>query len=207
MSLKSMESAPNIWYSLMISKSYVVITAVVAVPLLWSVLHRIDIISIAMIIWFMSLILIDPKKSQSPTSTQQRLRPSLYACIWRAGLALSSAWFLRQWLSPLVVNFWIFTLVSIVIVVESVLRSQTIIPPKASRLPTLWVIVAMVVFNRSLQTWYAIAPNPGYINAANASSIALLTLLSSWIFKDELSTQKIIGIIWVVIGISILFIL
>lgn len=207
MSLKSMKLAPNIWYSLMISKSYVVITAIIAVPLLGSVLHWIDILAIAIIIWFMSLILIEPKKSQSTTTIQQRLLPSVYACIWRAWLALASAWFIKQWISPLVINFWIFTIVSVIILVESIITSKNILPPRNSWLPTLWVIIAMVVFNRSLQTWYAIAPNPGYINAANASSIALLTLMSSWIFKDDLSIRKIIGIVGVVIGIGILFIL
>ncbi len=205
MSLKSLQSAPNPWYSLMIAKSYVALAAIIAVPLLWSTLKLTDVVAILLIIWFMSLILISPRKEETKTSSS-RIRQAFYAHIWRAWLALASAWFINQWMSPLVVNAWIFGLVSLLIIWEWLIANSWIVPPTKSYLPALWVVVSMVVFNRALQEWYATAPNPWYINAANASSIALLTLLSAWIFWDELSTRKVIGIVGVIVGISALFV-
>lgn len=206
-SLISMQRAPNIWYSLMISKSYVVLTALIAIPLLGSSFSWIDGLSITLIIWFMSLILLDPNKSNVVSwPSFGRIIPAIYACVWRAWLALSSGWFLQRWVDPLVINFWIFFIVSVVMVLESLISQKTIRPPRQSLLPAFGVVASMVVFNRSLQKWYEIAPNPWYINAANASSIALLTLVSSWIFKDELNVRKFIGIVGVVVGISLLFV-
>jgi len=208
LSLQSMQSAPNIWYSLMISKSYVVIAAVVAVPLLWSTLYRTDIVAIAMILWFMSLILIEPQKpSINIQSSSSWIRTALYACIWWAWLALSSSRLIKQWISPLVVNFWIFSIVSIIILIESRITAQSFKLPRTAYLSALWVVIFITLFNRALQKWYATAPNPWYISAANASSIAILTLVSSFIFKDELSLRKIIGIMWVILGIGILMII
>lgn len=205
MSLKSLQWAPNPWYSLMIAKSYVALAALVAVPLLWSTLTITDGIAILLIIWFMSLILISPKSKHEFNSTSW-IRKAIYAHIWRAWLALASTWFIREWISPLVVNTWIFCLVSIIILLEWLITKTSLIPPKKSLFPVIGVVLAMVIFNWSLQEWYATAPNPWYINAANASSIAVLTLVSGWIFWDELSLRKLIGIFGVVVGISILFI-
>lgn len=60
-------------------------------------------------------------------------------------------------------------------------------------------------FNYFMQVGFDLAPNVGYVNAANAASISLLTLMSALLFKDDLSLRKIIGIIGVTVGLFVLF--
>jgi uncharacterized membrane protein len=57
-----------------------------------------------------------------------------------------------------------------------------------------------------MQVGFNLAPNVGYINATNAASISLLTLMSTIIFKDELNPKKLVGIIGVTLGLILLFI-
>ena len=61
-------------------------------------------------------------------------------------------------------------------------------------------------FNYFMQVGFDLAPNVGYVNATNAASISLLTLMSAFIFKDELSLKKMIGIVGVTAGLIFLFI-
>jgi drug/metabolite transporter (DMT)-like permease len=72
-----------------------------------------------------------------------------------------------------------------------------------------WLLVAIGIggafFNLFMQLGYKTAPNPGYINAVNASSISMVTLLAAWLFKDELTLRKIIGVTGVTVGLILLF--
>jgi len=56
-----------------------------------------------------------------------------------------------------------------------------------------------------MQVGFNLAPNVGYVNATNAASISLLTIMSSFFFKDELTTKKMIGIVGVTAGLILLF--
>jgi uncharacterized membrane protein len=56
-----------------------------------------------------------------------------------------------------------------------------------------------------MQVGFNLAPNVGYVNATNAASISLLTLMSSIFFKDELTLKKMIGIVGVTAGLLLLF--
>lgn len=194
-SLISMQHAPNIGYSLMISKSYVVIATLLAIPFFWSYFSWVDWLAIVMIVWCMSLILIEPWSKKSGNNSNNKntwwIFPALYACVGRAGLSLSSTYFIRSWIDPLVVNFWIFLIVSLVMIWDILIKREKNFLSSVSIRSVLWVVVSMMVFNWSLQAWYKVAPNPWYINAANTSSIAILTLISSWIFWDDLSRKKI----------------
>jgi len=60
-------------------------------------------------------------------------------------------------------------------------------------------------FNYFMQVGFDLAPNVGYVNATNAASISLLTLMSAILFKDDLSLKKMAGIAGVTIGLFILF--
>lgn len=60
-------------------------------------------------------------------------------------------------------------------------------------------------FNYFMQVGFNLAPNVGFVNAANAASISLLTLMSAVFFKDELSVKKMIGIVGVTAGLLLLF--
>ncbi|MCA9369421.1 hypothetical protein KC721_03915, partial [Candidatus Woesebacteria bacterium] len=69
----------------------------------------------------------------------------------------------------------------------------------------LWIGVFGASFNYFMQVGFDLAPNVGFVNAANAASISLLTLLSAVLFKDELTLKKMVGIIGVTVGLVILF--
>ncbi len=60
-------------------------------------------------------------------------------------------------------------------------------------------------FNYFMQVGFNLAPNVGYVNATNAASISLLTLMSAFFFKDELTLKKMIGIVGVTAGLLLLF--
>jgi drug/metabolite transporter (DMT)-like permease len=69
MSMLSIELAPNAGYSLVVSKSYVVLTSLLAVPLFGAPLTIQNVISIALIVGFSALIMIDPKSSRQAKSS------------------------------------------------------------------------------------------------------------------------------------------
>jgi len=50
------------------------------------------------------------------------------------------------------------------------------------------------------------APNIGYVNAINASSISVVTILAIILFKDEFSKKKLIGVLGVTIGLLLLLV-
>lgn len=52
----------------------------------------------------------------------------------------------------------------------------------------------------------SIAPNVGYVNAINASSISLVTIFSILLFKDEFSLRKLVGVFGVTAGLLLLLI-
>jgi uncharacterized membrane protein len=56
-----------------------------------------------------------------------------------------------------------------------------------------------------MQVGFNLAPNVGFVNAANAASISLLTLAAAFFFKDELTLKKLIGIAGVTAGLLLLF--
>lgn len=60
-------------------------------------------------------------------------------------------------------------------------------------------------FNYFMQVGFNLAPNVGFVNAANAASISLLTLASAFFFKDELTVKKMIGVFGVTVGLLLLF--
>jgi uncharacterized membrane protein len=49
-----------------------------------------------------------------------------------------------------------------------------------------------------------LAPNIGYVNAINASSISAVTVFSAILFKDDFSLKKFIGVLGVTAGLLLL---
>ena len=102
--------------------------------------------------------------------------------------------------------FYIVTIVSPLIYLEGKMNKYSF-KINVRHLPILLIIgFSGALFNLFMKFGYQTAPNPGYINAVNAASITLVTILSAVIFKDELNIQKIIGILGVSLGLILLFI-
>lgn len=121
-------------------------------------------------------------------------------------LALFSKYILSQGINVFVYLFYLSLFVGIFISAEIKLKKRKFLI-KNSNYKLLFLIGFFgALFNLFGQFGYLYSPNPGYINAVNASSISLLTLLSAYFFKDELNLRKVIGVAGVTVGLIILLV-
>ncbi len=71
-----------------------------------------------------------------------------------------------------------------------------------------WVFLSIGLFSTGFNLFQfeaiKIAPNIGYVNAINASSISLVTIMAILLFKDEFSKIKLLGVFGVTLGLLIL---
>jgi len=121
-------------------------------------------------------------------------------------LALSSKYLLNLGIPILTRLILSMLVVTILIFGEIILKKINIF--QISKLQ-LVILLLIGIFGSSyayfMQVGFHLAPNVGYVNATNAASISLLTLMSSLIYKDELTLKKMIGIFGVTAGLLFLF--
>lgn len=205
-SLKGIEYAPNPGYSLIISKSYVVFTAIASIFLFNAPLTLKSVIAILCIIGFSGLITIDRKKDKSESNSMW-LPYTIGAFFCWGLLALSSKYLLNMGVPILTRLIYAMIIVTMLILGEIKVKKISVKNLSKTQLFTLFMIGLLgASFNYFMQVGINLAPNVGFVNATNAASIALLTLVSAFIFKDELSIKKGIGIAGVTIGLIVLFI-
>lgn len=204
-SLKGIEQAPNPGYSLIISKSYVAFTAIASVFIFSAPLSLRTVVAIAVIILFSAIITIDKTKTQTSSNTVW-LPYTLGAFFCWGFLALSSKYLLNMGVPILTRLILAMSITTLLIFGEilykkvgwkSVTRDQV--------LALLMIGIFGAGFNYFMQVGFNLAPNVGFVNAANAASISLLTLMSAYFFKDELTLKKMIGIVGVTTGLLLLF--
>lgn len=203
-SLRALAVAPNPGYSLIISKSYVVLSTILAVPLFGSELTPKSCFAILIVIASSSIIMVG--KNDRKKSNKTWILYTLGAfCAW-AFLALVLTYLGQQGLQPTQITFYLMLFVTILIGTEMIVRKSSLPRKRNDILLFIGIGIASAVFNLCLVWGYQVAPNPGYINAANTASIALLSILSWLVFKDSLSKTKVAGIIGIVAGLLLLFI-
>ena len=204
-SLKGIEYSPNPGYSLIISKSYVVFTAIASIFIFSAPLTSKSVIAILLIVLFSALITIDKDKSKT-ISNKLWLPYTMGAFFCWGFLALSSKYLLNVGvpiLSRLILSMVVTT---VLIFVEIIYKKVEWKKVSRDQIVTLLLIgIFGSSFNYFMQVGFNLAPNVGYVNATNAASISLLTLLSSFFFKDELTLKKMIGIFGVTAGLLFLF--
>lgn len=204
-SLKGIEFAPNPGYSLIISKSYVVFTAVASVFLFSAPLTIKTVIAIGLIVLFSALITIDKDKNRT-TSNTLWLPYTMGAFFCWSFLALSSKYLLDVGVPILTRLILSMLIVTILIVFETIYKKVAWKNISRQQLITLLLIgIFGASFNYYMQVAFNLAPNVGFVNATNAASISLLTLMSFFLFKDELTLKKMIGIGGVTAGLVLLF--
>src|SRR3989344_5458847 len=204
-SLKSIKLAPNPGYSLIISKSYVVFTTVIAVIFLNAHISLRNAIAIIFIVLFSALIMISKSKKQ--VTDKQWILYAFGAFFGWGFLALVSKYLLNQGVDIIIYSFYIGVFVSIMIIVEMIWQKTKLAKIKTNEAVTLAAIgLAAFFLNLFMQLGFLLAPNIGYINAVNASSISMVTLLSAYFFKDELTLRKIIGVAGVTAGLILLLV-
>lgn len=203
-SLRSIKSAPNPGYSLIISKSYVVYTTLISIVLFKSDISLKNSVAIIIIIIFSALIMLTKKITKQRQSKEWIIFAFGSFFAWGT-LALVSKFILSHDVQVFLYLFYLHLFVSVFIFIESKVRHISLVTTKANIPILLYIGIANMLFNLFLQYGIKIAPNPGYINAVNASSISAVTLLSAYFYKDELTTIKLIGIFGVTAGLMLLF--
>lgn len=202
-SLRSIELAPNPGYSLVISKSYVVFTTIIAFLFLGGEITVRKSIAIILIVLFSGLIAIDPNKTKE-VSSKLWLVFTMYSFFGWGFLSLIIKYLAVQGMATLVILTYMYVFVSLFIILEIFYKKVVLSVDKASI--TYFGIIGLfsAIFNYFNFYAVSIAPNVGYVNAINASSISLVTLLSILLFKDEYSLRKIMGVFGVTGGLLLL---
>jgi drug/metabolite transporter (DMT)-like permease len=205
MSMRSIELAPNAGYSLVLSKSYVVLTSVLAVPLFGAQLTVPAIVAIGLIVGSSALIMINPRSAhKAKSSTWVMLALGSFLC-W-AFLSLMAKHLIGEGVPTLVFLTYMFAIVVVCILIEMKRRTINMDIIKQRWWPFLLIGIAAAGFNFFNFYAISIAPNVGYVNATNAASIGAVTILSVMLFKDELTKQKMIGVAGVIAGLLLLFV-
>lgn len=204
-SLKSIEYAPNPGYSLVLSKSYVVFTTLVAVFLFRAQLSLQNAIAIILIVGFSALIMINPKAVKQ--SSKAFWLPLAFGAFFCWGLlSLTSKYIFSQGVSTFVFLTYAYIVVTTCILGE--IRMKKI--PLHNIKNHIWIFLLIGIFSTSFNLFMfeAIknAPNVGYVNAINASSISLVTIFSILLYKDEMSMKKLFGVFGVIAGLLLLLI-
>lgn len=204
-SLRGIEYAPNPGYSLIISKSYVVFTAVASVFLFSAPLTIRTLIAIALIVLFSALITIEKDKDRS-NSDKLWFPYTMGAFFCWGFLALSSKYLLNVGV-PILTRL----ILSMIIVTTLILGEIKHKKVEWKKLTKDQLVILLLIgifgasFNYFMQIGFNLAPNVGFVNATNAASVSLLTLMSAVFFKDELTLKKMIGILGVTGGMLLLF--
>ncbi len=205
-SFNSIKFAPNPGYSLMISKSYVVFSTLVAVFLFNSPLTMKSIIAILLIVGFSILIMVGkakPHKLYSP----MWLPLAIVAFFGWGILSIGSKYMLTIGVTVPQRLVYLSVFITAYALGEIFARKTKI---KNFSLSTFVLMIFIGVFFAAFNYFMLVAldkaPNIGYVNAINASSISVLTIFATLIFKDEFSIKKFIGIMGVIAGLVFLLV-
>jgi drug/metabolite transporter (DMT)-like permease len=191
-SQKAILLAPNPGYSLILQKSYVVLTTIAAVFLFQAEFSWQKFIAIISILFFALVLSISTNNKQQ--ANKWWFYFSLLTNLCLAFGSLISKHFLVLGLQPIMYLFYINLLVATLNFFDFI-RQKIPFHPNAKQLFLVVLIGAFsMAFNFSMQLSYKTAPNIGYVSAINVSSIMTVTILSALFFKDELSKTKIIAI-------------
>lgn len=203
-SLNAIQLTSNPGYSLMIQKSYTVFTTIMAVFLFGSQISVKSIIAIVIVLGFMALILIE--KTNKKEDNNKWIFYTFGAFFAFGFLSLTSTYLGNQGLTSTVIIFYLCLFVTIALLIQIFMKKIKLSFDKKSIGVFVGAGIFASIFNICQIQGYILAPNPGYISAVNAASIALLSILYRVVFKDNLTIRKSIGIVGVLFGLLILFI-
>lgn len=206
-SLRSIENAPNPGYSLIISKSYVVLTTAFAVLFFNAPLSLKSSFAIALIVGFSVLIMIGRNTGKGRKSGLAWLLMALGAFFAWGFLSIGTKYAFSLGITVYERLMYLTLFVSAFIGLEIGIR------PEKNKLPAFngWMVllgigICSAAFNYFMMVALDTAPNIGYVNAVNASSISAVTIFSALLFGDEFSVRKMVGIAGVTLGLILLLV-
>lgn len=204
-SLRSIEYAPNPGYSLVLSKSYVVFTTLAAIPLFGASLTPKAALAIAIIVICSAVIGIDRKKNTAAHVRPVWLPLAIAAFFCWGMLSITSKYLLNIGVNVFARLIYSMAMVNILIGGEMIWKKIKVAHlNKNQAINLLGIGLLSAGFNYGMQQGFVTAPNIGYINAMNASSIGLVVVGSAVFFHDELTIRKLLGVIGVVAGLILL---
>ncbi len=204
-SLKSIELAPNPGYSLVISKSYVIMTSLVAVFAFNAELTVKSMIAIVVIIFGSALVSVGKSKNIDKTNPVWILLSLLAFLCWGM-LSLTSKYLLTIGVGIFPRLIYAMIIVSVLILGE-IVHKKMYVKPSAEQLRILLLVgFSGAFFNYFMQEAFTTAPNIGFVNAINAGSISLVTLGSVLLFKDEFNVRRLAGVLIATAGLVTLVI-
>jgi drug/metabolite transporter (DMT)-like permease len=203
-SLKAIDIAPNPGYSLVLSKSYVLFTTLVAVAFLGAELSLQKLVAILLIVGFSVLIMVNPKDA-ARVSGNRWVWLSFGAFFAWGLLSLSSKYLFTHGVGTMPFLIYLYAIVTACIVVAHRVRLATFRRLGGQTWALLLATgVFSTIFNLCQFQAIRLAPNLGYVNAINAASISLVTIMAVWLFRDELSARKAAGVAGVTAGLLLL---
>ena len=205
-SLHAIDVAPNPGYSLVLSKSYVLFTTLVAVTLLGAEITLQKVVAILIIVGFSALIMINPKGAKKVKSEKWILQSFGAFFAWGM-LSLSSKYLFNNDVDTIAFLIYLYALVTFCIVfIDKVRISKIKEVSNTAKIMLLGIGVFSTLFNLGQFEAIKLAPNVGYVNAINAASISMVTVFAVILFKDELTLKKAVGVLGVTVGLILLLI-
>lgn len=205
-SLKAIDLAPNPGYSLVLSKSYVLFTTIVAVVFLNQGLSVRKAVAILLIVAFSALIMVNPKSAKH-VKNNRWIWLSFGAFFAWGMLSLSSKYLFTHGVATYAFLIYLYTLVTVCIAATNKMSHKTFKGISSTHwLLLLGTGIFSTLFNLGQFEAIRMSPNVGYVNAINAGSISLVTVLAVILYKDELTMQKALGIAGVTGGLLLLLI-
>ncbi len=202
-SLLSIEHASNPGYPLVISKSYVVFTTIFSILFLRGEFSIRKTLGIIVIVIFSALIMLSTKSSTK--RNDKKWLPYAFGAFFCWGfLSLSSRYMFDQGVNLYIYLFYIYLVVTSCIVFN--IYRKKVNMQSMWHNPLLYLAIGLLSFSFNYFQFEAIktAPNIGYVNAINASSISAVTLLAALLFRDELTIKKLVGVVGVTCGLLII---
>ena len=192
LSLLGIKSAPNPGYSLVIQKSYAPYSALMAAFIFGDSLPTVKLIAILFIVTSIARLLIDDNSQTKESKSITWALQSFGSFFLFGTLVLASRQLLLEGLDPIAIAFYIFLWAAVMFTIKLLRRSKGKKFNKISKsVLTQLLIIGLLnaLFNFTMQSAFATAPNVGYVNVINASSIAGITLLSPIFFNRQTSLR------------------
>lgn len=201
-SLKAIEIAPNPGYSLIISKSYVLMTTLVAYFFFNGELSLRSGVGILVII--LGSFLLSIGKPTNNNVKQTWLPLSLLAFFCWGMISITSKYLHNIGVGVIPLLLYMNVIVTTIIGIELKIKKSL---GKINLRQVLLLVVmgtAAAGFDYFMQQAFITAPNIGYVNALNAGSITLVTIGSVILYKDEFNLRKFSGVLVATIGLALL---
>lgn len=191
---KSMETAPNAGYSLIIQKGYAVYTLFAAAAIYGSEISVRKFILAGVVLVCASLVAIDPAKPGKRREFGWVVQ-ALLAMFCFGSISLSGKFLSTQGFFPAPQLFWTCLMTLAMTAADSV--RVKLKPAK----PTMETAAYMALLGLAVSGFYYFklvaeisAPNLGYVGTVNAASNAVYTVLVAILFGDALSIRKFLAV-------------